>query len=137
VSQPFPPTALRRRHAQTLKDRASSYKIDYIIVIKNFLNPEGHQNRISGSKVTAILVKGWILPIGGASAGEGLPCSLRSRLVYYQSRVNCNILYYVKKQQKILPCQPHKINLALERCSRVFVLLSATVERLSVPVWVS
>ena len=25
---------------------------------------------------------GWILPIGGASAGEGLPCSLRSRLVY-------------------------------------------------------
>ena len=33
----FPPTALRQ----------------YVIVIKNFLNPEGHQN---GSKVTAILV---------------------------------------------------------------------------------
>ena len=47
----------------------------------NFLNTEGHQNPISGSKVTAILLKGWILPIGGASAGEGLPCSLRSRLV--------------------------------------------------------
>ena len=58
VSQPFPPTALRRRHAQTVRDRSSSYKIDYVIVIKNFLNPEGHQNRISGSKVTAILVKG-------------------------------------------------------------------------------
>ena len=41
-------------------------------MIKNFLNPEGHQNPISGSKVTAILLKGWILPIGGASAGEGL-----------------------------------------------------------------
>ena len=27
---------------------------------------------ISGSLVTAILLKGWILPIGGASAGEGL-----------------------------------------------------------------
>ena len=39
---------------------------------KNFLNPKGHQNPISGSKVTVILLKGWIFPIGGASAGEGL-----------------------------------------------------------------
>ena len=31
---------------------------------------------------------------------------------------------------------PHKILSALERCSRVFVLLSATVERLSVTVCV-
>ena len=49
-----------------------SYKIDYVVVIKNFLNPKGHQNPISGSQVTAILLKGWILPIGAASAGEGL-----------------------------------------------------------------
>ena len=28
-------------------------------MIKNFLNPEGHQNPFSGSKVTAILLKGW------------------------------------------------------------------------------
>jgi len=42
-------------------------------VIKNFLNPEGHQNPISGSKITVILLKRWILLIGGASAGEGLP----------------------------------------------------------------
>ena len=41
-------------------------------MIKSFLNPEGHQNPISGSKVTAILLKGWIWPIGEASAGEGL-----------------------------------------------------------------
>ena len=34
-----------------------------IIVFKNFLNPEVHQNLISGAKVTAILLKGWILPI--------------------------------------------------------------------------
>jgi hypothetical protein len=27
-------------------------------VIKSFLNPEGHQNPISGSKVTVILLKG-------------------------------------------------------------------------------
>jgi hypothetical protein len=52
-----------------------------------FLNPEGHQNPISGSKVMAILLKGWILPIGGASAGEGLPCSLRSRLVSKQKEI--------------------------------------------------
>ena len=41
-------------------------------MIKNYLNPKGHPNPISGSKVTAILLKGRILPIGGASAGEGL-----------------------------------------------------------------
>ena len=42
------------------------------MVIQNFLNPVGHQNPINGSKVTAILLKGRILPTGGASAGEGL-----------------------------------------------------------------
>ena len=58
------PTALHRRHAQTVRDSSSSYKIDCIIVIKYSLNPKGHQNPISGSKVTAILLKVWILPIG-------------------------------------------------------------------------
>ena len=72
MSHPFPPTALWRRHAQTVRDRASSYKIDYVIVIKSFLNPKGHQNPISGSKVMVILLKGLILPLGGASAMEGL-----------------------------------------------------------------
>ena len=33
---------------------------------------KGHQNPINDSKVTALLLKGWILPIGGASALEGL-----------------------------------------------------------------
>ena len=55
-----------------VRDSTSSYKEDYFIVIKNFLNPEGHPNPISGSKVTAILLKRWILPLGGASLGEGL-----------------------------------------------------------------
>ena len=41
-------------------------------MIKNFLNPEGHQNPISGSKVKAILLEGLIWPIGEASAGQGL-----------------------------------------------------------------
>ena len=42
VRQPFPPTALRRRYAQTVRDITSSNKIDYVIVTKNFLNPEVH-----------------------------------------------------------------------------------------------
>ena len=58
--------------SQTVRDRSSSYKIDYVILIKNLLNPKRDQNPISDLKVTAILLKGWILPIGGASAGEGL-----------------------------------------------------------------
>ena len=82
VGEPFPPTALRRRHAQTVGDSSSSYTIDYVIVIKTFLNPEGHQNPISGSKVTVILLKGWILPIGGVASGRVCACSLRSRLVH-------------------------------------------------------
>ena len=81
VSHPFPPTALRRHHAQTVRDRCSSYKIDYVVVIKKFLNPEGHQNPVSGLKVTAILLKWRILPIGGASAVEGLRSMGLPRLI--------------------------------------------------------
>ena len=51
-------TDLQHRHAQTVRDSSSSYEMDCVIMIKNFLNPKGHQNHISGSKVTAILVKG-------------------------------------------------------------------------------
>ena len=83
MSEPFPPKALLRRHAQTVIDSTSSYKIYYVIVIKNYLNPEGHQNAMSGSKVTAILLK----PIGGASLGRVCACSLRSRLVFICARI--------------------------------------------------
>ena len=51
-------------------------------MIKDSLNPEGHQNPISGSKVTAILLKRWTLPIGGASLGRVCACRQRSMLVY-------------------------------------------------------
>ena len=60
---------------------SSSYKIDYVIVIKNLLNPEGHHNLISDSKVTAILLNCWILPIGGVASGRVCACSLCSRVV--------------------------------------------------------
>ena len=52
-----------------------------VIVIKPFLNHKGHQNLIHGSKVVAILLKGWILPVGGASAVEGLRSTGLPRLV--------------------------------------------------------
>ena len=51
------PTALQRCNDQKVRDRASSYKIVYVIVIKNFINHKGHQNPISDSKVKAILLK--------------------------------------------------------------------------------
>ena len=65
-------------------DSSSSYKIDYATVIKNFLNPEGHENPISGSIVTAILLKGSIWPIGEASSREGL-CLQPSQQAFYYS----------------------------------------------------
>ena len=55
-------------------------------MIKYFLSPEAHQNLISGSKDMAILLRGCILPIGGASAGEGLrlqPAQQACFLVYF------------------------------------------------------
>ena len=82
VTHPFPPTDLQRHHAQPVKDSYSSYKIDYVVVIKNFLNLEGHQSPLSGSEVTPILLKWQILPIGGAAAVEGLRSTGLPRLVF-------------------------------------------------------
>ena len=64
--------SLQRRHALMVEVGAFSHKIDYVIIFKEIWNPEGHPNCITGSKVTAILMNGWILPIGGASAVKGL-----------------------------------------------------------------
>ena len=73
---------LRRRHALAVADGAFSHKIGYVMIVKEILNTKGHPNRITGSKVTAILMNGWILPIGGALLGRVCSCSLRSRLVF-------------------------------------------------------
>ena len=54
-----------------------------IIVIENFLNLEVHQNPINGSKVTAILLNGWILLIGGVSSGEGLGLRLAQEACFF------------------------------------------------------
>ena len=66
---------LRRCHALTVADGALSHNIDYVTIFEKILNTEGHQNRITGSKVTQILLNGWILPIGGASLVRDVPAA--------------------------------------------------------------
>ena len=58
--------SLRRRHAQTVKNGASSHITNYIKIFSMILNLEGHLNSCIGS---AILLNGWILPIGGIESG--------------------------------------------------------------------
>ena len=53
-------------------DGAFSHKIDWVSIFEEILNFEGHPSHITGSEATAILLNGRILPIGGASAVEGL-----------------------------------------------------------------
>ena len=43
------------------------------MVVKTFLNPEGHHNRIIGSKVTVILLKGFDFAFIWRCIGKGLP----------------------------------------------------------------
>ena len=68
-------------------DGAFSHKIDYVGTLQEILNLEGHPNRITGSRDTAILLKGWILSIGEVASGRVCACSLRSRLVLLISNV--------------------------------------------------
>ena len=54
-------------------DGAFNHKIHYVAIFRRFLfYLERHLKRITGSSVTAILLNGWILHIGGASVVEGL-----------------------------------------------------------------
>ena len=53
-----------------VRDGALSHKIDYDII----LNVEGHLNCITGSKVMAILLNGWILTTGGDASGRICAC---------------------------------------------------------------
>ena len=64
VSDPLVKISLRRRHARMVKNGDSSHKTDYMDIFSENLNLEGHPNRCIGSKVTAILLNGWILPTG-------------------------------------------------------------------------
>ena len=47
-----------------VRNGAFSHKIDYITIFLEIHNLEGHQTPMTGSRVTAILLNGWIIPIG-------------------------------------------------------------------------
>ena len=57
----FLPTSLQQHQAQTGKDGVSSYKIEYVAQAEGILNLNSYHNCIVGSKVTVILLNGWIL----------------------------------------------------------------------------
>ena len=86
--------SLRRRHAQTVNNGASSHKTKFINIFSEILNIEGHQNRCIGSKFTAILLNGRILPTGGAASGRVCACSLRSRLVSMMDKRQSFVMVY-------------------------------------------
>ena len=98
MSDPFPPTALRHRHAPMVGNGALSHKIDYITIFWEILNLEGHQNCITGSRVTAILLNGWIFPIGqSGEASRWRVCYQRglTRLVLIDVYFNLQDLFFI------------------------------------------
>ena len=50
----------------------SVIKYTMLHFLKEIPNIIGHPNHIFGARVTAVLLNGWNMPIGGASAAEGL-----------------------------------------------------------------
>ena len=60
--------SLWRHNALVVEDGAFSHKMDCAKNFKEILNLNEHPNYITGTKVTVILLNGWILLIGGASS---------------------------------------------------------------------
>ena len=60
----FVKISIRRRHALLIDDGVFSQDIDYVTIFEEILNPEGHLNLITGSKVTTIL------HVGGVASGR-------------------------------------------------------------------
>ena len=65
-------------------DGALSHKIYYFQDFLKTLNLKGHQNCTIGSKVTAILLNEWDLPIGGVASGRVWPAACTAGLFSYQ-----------------------------------------------------
>ena len=75
--------ALRRDHAQTIKNGASSHKTNCFDIFSEIL--EGHLNRCIGSKGTAILLNGWIWPTGGVALGRVCRAACAAGLFLYHT----------------------------------------------------
>ena len=90
----------------------SSYKIDYLIVMKIFLTPEGHQNCICGSKVTVISLQGLILPIGGVA-----PAACAAGLFQHISISLFQLFRIFENHHNSIPTFQHFSNLAFQQFS--------------------
>ena len=103
------------QHALMVEDGAFSHKIDYFTIFQEIQNPKGHQNCIIGSKVRAILLKGWILTVGGVAWGRVCAQPAKQALLqfvfgnYFASRLYfLESLIYIEERKKILSFQLKK-----------------------------
>ena len=55
-----------------VKDYSSSQKIDCVTQVYDIQNPEGNNYCINGLKITATLLNGLILPVGGVASVKGV-----------------------------------------------------------------
>ena len=85
---------LRCRLTLTVEDETFSHKIDYGYIFQEIINPEGYPNCITGLKVTAILLNGWILPIGRTSSVKGLRLQPAQQACFY-SLVNVYFFLFI------------------------------------------
>ena len=86
------------RHAQTVKNGASSHKTNYI----DILNLVGHLNRCIGTKVTAILLNGWILPNGGVAQQACYRCNRLNECIS-RNRIFTHSLTHSLRPSKLIP----------------------------------
>ena len=82
------------------------------------LNFKGNLNCMIGSKVTTVLLEGWILPIGGVASGRVCACSLRSRLVILTRPVFCVVLMYLELNVSVAGTSEHRIYSTLGMCTQ-------------------
>ena len=87
VSHSFPPTALRRRHAQTVWDSYFSHKIEYILVIKTFFKSWRASQLHCWFKSYGHFTEGIDFPYWWSFIGKGLRSTGRIRLVFYYLNV--------------------------------------------------
>ena len=59
-----------------VEDSAFSHEIWWGRKLLEILNFKGHHSYIIGSKVTVILLNGWVLPVGGVASGKSAPALL-------------------------------------------------------------
>ena len=77
-SDPLVKISLRCRHAQTVQNGASSHKTNYIDIFSEILNLKGYWFKRYGYFSEWVDFAYW-----WSCIGKGLPCSLRSRLVFF------------------------------------------------------